>query len=52
MISFGIIVGSIIGTGLVSILKGKIKILMIVSAIIMAAGKAKPPPSEPLNPTN
>ena len=37
--SFGIIVGSIIVTVLVSVLKGKIRLLMIVSSVVMTAGE-------------
>ena len=38
-VGFGIIIGSVICTALVSILKGKIRLLMLVAAIIMTAGK-------------
>ncbi len=38
MLRFGIIGGSIIVTVLVSILKGKIRLLMVISCSVMAAG--------------
>jgi hypothetical protein len=37
-VGFGVILGSILCTGLITILKGKIRLLMVVSSIIMTAG--------------